>query len=125
MLKRVSSILGGLGCVAGTILLAIGREQPSSPPKQLVLSHVTVIDVAAGRVKPEMTVIIAGDRIEAVGPSGSPPTSRNALVVDAKGKFLIPGLWDAHVHLANDNVPSLGRNISLPLLVANGITGVP
>ncbi|MGC1644517.1 MAG: hypothetical protein WA741_01705, partial [Candidatus Sulfotelmatobacter sp.] len=99
-------------------------EQRGLPSKPLVLSHVTVIDVAAGRVKPGMTVIITGDRIEAVGPSGSVSTPGNALVVDATGKFLIPGLWDAHYHLAHEFSANWAREVSLPLLVANGITGV-
>jgi imidazolonepropionase-like amidohydrolase len=124
MFKRIASVLGVLGCVAGTIGLAIGQEQRGLPSKPLVLSHVTVIDVAAGRVKPGMTVIITGDRIEAVGPSGSVPTPGSALVVDATGKFLTPGLWDAHYHLAHEFSANWAREVSLPLLVANGITGV-
>lgn len=71
-----------------------------------------------------MTVIITGDRIESVVPSGSVPTPGNALVVDATGKFLIPGLWDAHYHLAHEFSANWAREVSLPLLVANGITGV-
>lgn len=102
MLKRIACILGVLGGVVGTIGSAIGQEHGPPQSKPLVLSHVGVIDVAAGRVRPEMTVIIATDRIAAVGPSGRVPTPDNALVVDAKGKFLIPGLWDAHYHLAQE-----------------------
>jgi imidazolonepropionase-like amidohydrolase len=124
MFNRIASIVAVVGCVAGTLTLAIGQEQGLPPSKPLVLSHVTVIDVAAGRVKPEMTVIIAADRIEAVGPSGRVPTPDSALVVDAKGKFLIPGLWDAHIHLAHEFSANWAREVSLPLLVANGITGV-
>jgi len=71
-----------------------------------------------------MTVIIVGDRIEAVGPSGGVPTTDNALVVDGKGKFLIPGLWDAHYHLAEEFSANWAGEVSLPLSVANGITGV-
>jgi imidazolonepropionase-like amidohydrolase len=121
---RIASVLGVLGCVAGTIVLAVGQEQRGLPSKPLVLSHVTVIDVAAGRVNPEMTVIISGDRIEAVGASGRVSTPGNARVVDATGKFLIPGLWDAHYHLAHEFSANWAREVSLPLLVANGITGV-
>jgi imidazolonepropionase-like amidohydrolase len=124
MLKTIAFVLGALGCVVGTLVLAVGQEQPGLPSKALVLSRVTVIDVAAGRVKPEMTVIIAGDRIEAVGPSSRVPTPDNALVVDVSGKFLIPGLWDAHYHLAHEFSANWARDVSLPLLVANGITGV-
>jgi hypothetical protein len=50
MFKRIASVLGVLGCVVGTIGLAIGQEQRGLPLKPLVLSHVTVIDVAAGRI---------------------------------------------------------------------------
>ncbi len=124
MLKRSIFVLGVLACVAGTIALAVGQEQRDHPSKPLILSHVTIIDVAAGRIIPEMTVIIAGDRIEAVGASGKVSTPSNALFVDSKGKFLIPGLWDAHYHIAHEFSASWAREISLPLLVANGITGV-
>lgn len=124
MFKNLASIAGVVSCVVGTLTLLNGQEQgrPSSTP--LVLSHVAVIDIAAGVVKPEMTAIIAGDRIEAVGPSGRVPTPDNAMVVDAKGKFLIPGLWDAHYHLAHEYSADWAREVSLPLLVANGVTGV-
>lgn len=100
------------------------RPRAMGPPsKPLVLSHVTVIDVAAGRVKPGMTVIITGDRIEAVGPSGSARTPGNALVVDATGKFLIPGLWDGTITSTNSG--RIGqRRLVCRLLVANGIIGV-
>jgi imidazolonepropionase-like amidohydrolase len=124
MLKRIACILGVLGGVVGTIGSAMGQEHGPPQSKPLVLSHVGVIDVAAGRVRPEMTVIIATDRIAAVGPSGSVSTPGNALVVDATGKFLIPGLWDAHYHLAQEFSANWAREVSLPLLVANGITGV-
>jgi imidazolonepropionase-like amidohydrolase len=124
MLKTIASVLGVLGCVVGTSALAVGQEQPRLSSKALVLSRVTVIDVTAGRVKPEMTIVIVGGRIEAVGPSSSVPTPNNALVVDVRGKFLIPGLWDAHYHLAQEFSANWARDVSLPLLVANGITGV-
>jgi imidazolonepropionase-like amidohydrolase len=124
MLKRIAFVLGVLGCVASNIVLAVDQEQRGSPSKPLILSHVTIIDVAAGRAHPEMTVVIAGDRIEAVGASGKVSTPGNALFVDAKGKFLIPGLWDAHYHIAHVYSANWAREVSLPLLVANGITGV-
>src|SRR5277367_4741201 len=71
-----------------------------------------------------MTVIIAGDRIEAVGSFAAVPIPSNSRIVDATGKFLIPGLWDAHYHLAHEFSANWAREISLPLLVANGVTGI-
>jgi len=125
MLKRIAFVLGVLGCVVGTIVLAAGGQvQRDSRSKPLVLSHVTVIDVAAGRINSEMTVIISGDRIEAVAASDKVSTPSDALFVDAKGKFLIPGLWDAHYHVAHEYSANWAREVSLPLLVANGITGI-
>jgi len=124
MLKRIVFVLGVLGCVAGTTVLAVGQERRDSVSKPLILSHVTIIDVAAGRANPEMTVIIAGDRIEAVGASAKVSTPGNAVFMDAKGKFLIPGLWDAHYHIAHGYSANWAREVSLPLLVANGVTGI-
>jgi imidazolonepropionase-like amidohydrolase len=124
MLKRVVFVLGGLGCVAATGVLAVGQERRDSVSKPLILSNVTIVDVAAGRANPEMTVIIAGDRIEAVGASAKVSTPGNAVFMDAKGKFLIPGLWDAHYHIAHGYSANWAREVSLPLLVANGVTGI-
>jgi hypothetical protein len=97
-----------------------GQSSALTQPKQLALIHVTVIDATGAPPKPEMTVVIIGDRITALGKTGKVRIPRNAEVINATGKFLIPGLWDMHIHSVNyEN----GRRF-LPLLVAHGITGV-
>lgn len=63
--------------------------------RPLVLRNVTVIDVTDGKPKPDMTVVISGNRIAAVG--RNPRIPRHAHDIDGSGKFLIPGLWDMHV----------------------------
>ncbi|MGC2194680.1 MAG: amidohydrolase family protein [Terriglobales bacterium] len=89
----------------------------------LILNHVTIVDVVNGGLQPDMTVVIQGDRITAVGPSGKHPAPKGAHIVDATGKFLIPGLWDMHVHtIFGDWLPK-DEKIILPLFVANGVTG--
>src|SRR5215210_2562274 len=85
--------------------------------KPLVLTHVTVIDATGAPARPDMTVIIVGDRIKALGKFGKIRTPEGAQVIDASGKFLIPGLWDMHVHTGL-------KEIFFPLYIANGITGV-
>ena len=86
----------------------------------LTFTHVTVIDVVSGRTKPDMTVVVEDGRITALGRSGRVKAPRGAQAVDASGKYLIPGLWDMHVHSLTD-----GRyEYVFPLLVANGVTGV-
>ncbi len=83
--------------------------------------HVTVIDTTGGPAHPDMTVVIAGDRITQAGTTPLPAIPKGAKVVDATGKFLIPGLWDMHVHTFW--VPG-GKEVTLPLFIANGVTGV-
>ena len=85
-------------------------------PQPIALIHVTVIDATGSAPKADMTVILSGDRISEIGKSGKVRVPKNARVIDARGKFLIPGLWDMHVHAWNKE--------SLTLLVANGVIGV-
>lgn len=85
--------------------------------------HATVIDLARGERVPDQTVVVVGARVAAVGPSAGPRRLRppaGARVVDGRGGYLIPGLWDMHVH-----VLGRGREATLfPLLLAHGVTGV-
>jgi imidazolonepropionase-like amidohydrolase len=87
-------------------------------PKTVVFTHVTVIDATSAPPKPDMIVVITGGRIAALGPPEKVPVPKGAQVIDATGMFLIPGLWDMHVHL------SYYGQAALPMLVANGVTGV-
>jgi imidazolonepropionase-like amidohydrolase len=90
----------------------------------LVLSNVTVVDVRTGELQPEQTVILKRNHIASVGPSKSAKYPRNAASVNCRGLFVIPGLWDMHVHLVFGDWFSDAQDISLPLFVANGVTGV-
>jgi len=78
--------------------------------------HVTVIDGTGAPAQPNQTVLVSGDRITAVGPSAGVPIPRGVRAIDATGRYLIPGLWDAHVHTRYEGIDHLR------LLVAHGIT---
>lgn len=84
----------------------------------LAITHVTVIDVQDGRSLPNHTVMITGSRIVQVAPSAQVRIPAGAQVVTAEGKYLIPGLWDAHVH------SSFTGASMLPLFVVHGITSM-
>jgi imidazolonepropionase-like amidohydrolase len=99
-------------------------QSPEGAGVSLVFTHVTVIDTAGGRVQPEMTVIVSGDRIEQVGTKRHVKVPKDGKVIDATGKFMIPGLWDMHVHTFFDDRGKAGKDVTLPLFIANGITGV-
>jgi imidazolonepropionase-like amidohydrolase len=79
----------------------------------VVIQDVTVIDVATSAARPHVNVVIEGERIASIGATAP----RGARVVNGRGKFLIPGLWDMHVHLWY-------RQNQLPIFVAFGVTGV-
>jgi len=114
------ALLGG--AVVATSLVAgpapIARAQGSA--SAVAITHVTVIDVTNGRRLPAHTVIVEGNRIASVEPDGRARMRAGTTVVDGTGKFLIPGLWDMHVHATG---PMLDR-LFLPVLVAHGVTGV-
>lgn len=103
-------------------MLAAAQAQPVAQSRPLVFTHVTVIDTAGGPPKSDVTVMIAGNRIIALGKRGQVPVPKGAQVVNAGGKFMIPGLWDMHFHSpVNDEQ---AREIFLPLALANGVTGI-
>ncbi|HEX8271761.1 MAG TPA: amidohydrolase family protein [Longimicrobiaceae bacterium] len=93
---------------------------PAPGPADLAITHVTVVDVERGALLPDRTVLVAGDRIARVAPSDSVRVAAGTRVVDGRGGYLVPGLWDMHVHLRS---PAAER-IDMPLFVAHGVTGV-
>jgi imidazolonepropionase-like amidohydrolase len=109
------------------LLLVSGFCAASNCPAEdrLVIKDVTVIDATGAAAQPGQTVVISGGRIEQVGPSRKVRIPAGARVIDGKGQFLIPGLWDMHVHLAGIVAdPTWSKETLLPLLIANGVTGV-
>src|SRR5579862_8295079 len=95
-------------------LLSALLRQVKAPP--LAITHVSVIDTTGADASPDMTVVITGGRITAIGKSGKLTIPYRAKVVNATGKYLIPGLWDMHVHPNDKDF--------LSLFVSNGITGI-
>jgi imidazolonepropionase-like amidohydrolase len=90
---------------------------PSQPP--IAITHVSVVDGTDPSPRPDQTVVIVGNRITAVGSAATTLIPSGASVVGGGGMFLIPGLWDMHVHTV---IPG-GREV-LALYVVNGVTGV-
>jgi imidazolonepropionase-like amidohydrolase len=105
-------------------LCAVGWAQ--SPPLPVVIIHdVTVIDATGAPAQPHRTVIVRDGRIEEIASSAHGLGAKlSGVHIDGSGKFLIPGLWDMHVHMVFGDWFPHGKEISLPLFIANGITGV-
>lgn len=84
-------------------------------PKSLAIRHVRLFDSVTATVKEGQTVILAGDRIQTVGPDAEVTPAAGAEIIDGAGQTLLPGLWDMHVHTQ----PSSGL-----LNIASGVTSV-
>jgi imidazolonepropionase-like amidohydrolase len=85
----------------GFLLPAVaGAQDPSGPLPQpdLALTHANVVDVVTGALLQDVTVVIRGGFIVSVGSSSAP---EGAAVLDLAGRYLLPGLMDAHTHLDN------------------------
>lgn len=97
------------------VLCACVAFAQEHPPAGTSIVHVTIVNVATGERVPNQTLKIEGGRISSIAPSQDADNSAPG-AVDARGAFLIPGLWDMHVHVHDKD--------ELPLYVANGVTGI-
>ncbi|NBC16406.1 MAG: amidohydrolase family protein [Bacteroidetes bacterium] len=112
-----------LSCALALFLISLlpvlpARSQP------LAVQNVTVVDVTDGTLRPNQTILINGSRIAAVGSADDVAVPEEAKTVDATGGYLIPGLWDMHVHTFNNNDPQPPNTWHFPLYLAHGVTGV-
>jgi len=104
--------------LALTTSLVSDRARADSAATTVVFDHVTVIDTRGGHSQEDMTVTVANGHIKDVHKSSVNSWGPNVRVIDGRGKYLIPGLWDMEVHL------SWTRESALSVLVSNGVTEV-
>jgi hypothetical protein len=123
-MKAAAKILAPvLACIGLTSVCPFSHPAPASacgfeaPDKPLAFVHVTVIDVSGGPSLPDTTVVVEGGRIVRVGRAPEIDLPKGASIIDGTGRFLIPGLWDMHVHVSHEDV-------FFPLLLAHGVTGI-
>ena len=89
-----------------------------SNPSALVVRGATLVDVKSGREIPETVIVVRGERIAQVGPPGKVTIPAEARAVEAKGKWIIPGLIDSHAHAESAEETPFG------LYLANGVTTI-
>ena len=78
------------------------RSLARKPSAAVVLRNANLFDAETGRMRPRTTVLVTGNRITAVGDDGRVPVPAGAEVIDVAGKTLMPGMWDMHVHMGDD-----------------------
>jgi imidazolonepropionase-like amidohydrolase len=125
--SRLKRVLQGFGLLllAITSLFATGVLWPLDPPPSPPVSElfailgVTVVDTEGEEDLTGTTVLVRDGRIAEVGRDGSVPLPEGVRMVDGKGRFLVPGLWDMHAHVLRG-----AEQLQLPLYVAHGVTGL-
>ena len=91
-------------------------------PSELVITNVNVVDIRYGGIEPNVTVIVKDSVIDAVAKFALINSGSQVRVINAEGRYLIPGLWVLHARLVRD-ATSKGRS-PLALYLVNGVTGL-
>jgi len=127
MSRIVAAIVACVGIATVVMLATRGCDRETRSPEVLsppvatiegtvAITNVAVVDVDAGCVRAGQTVVVNGDRIAAVGPAATTRPAAGVTVIDGTGKFLLPGLWDMHAHIAD---PAMAAGF-----LRYGVTGV-
>jgi imidazolonepropionase-like amidohydrolase len=105
----------GIASLTACSLMAQGDK-----PKPVLIRGVTIIDCAGGTPQPGMSVLIADGRIQSIRRVSKLKEPVGAVIIDGRGKYLIPGLWNMHVHLGS----YADGSRALTDFLAEGVTGV-
>ena len=84
------------------LLMLLLPLQLFAQPNKVLFKNVNVVDVKTGQIAAKQNVLISGNTIQKI--TAKAISSKNASVVDGTGKFLIPGLWDMHIHVFRNAV---------------------
>ncbi|MGW4520325.1 amidohydrolase family protein [Amycolatopsis sp. NPDC004378] len=109
----------GAGLAAAGVAPAVfAQEAAAAGTGVVVVRGATVVDGTDGPARPDTSVVLVGDRIAWVGPTAALPPCAGAEVVDGRGRFVVPGLWDMHTHGLDY------EHLWPPMFLANGVTGI-
>jgi len=123
-MKRFIQSVGALILIASFILLFLVKSPLAKPPddsiaKDIIVKNVSVIDVEDGKIVPNQDVVIKDGIVSSIEATSGENHSATLHVVDGRGKFLSPGLWDMHTHSFK-----VSPQTHHPLLIANGVLSV-
>lgn len=108
-----------------TLLAALSVAIAPLRAQTITIDNVTIVDVATGRLDARKSIVVEGKRIARI--ENATAASKAAATIDGTGMFVIPGLWDMHVHayFTNDTARFHSTSeIMFPLFIVNGVTGV-
>ncbi|MGQ0383377.1 MAG: amidohydrolase family protein [Gammaproteobacteria bacterium] len=108
--------------LVATLAAALAISTVSVAAGQVAFKNVTVVDVIEGGLLHDQVVVVSGARIAQIAPAAVAQIPEGTRIVEAKGRFLIPGLWDMHAHFLGEPTPGCPE-VTFPLAVAHGVTG--
>ena len=118
MIKRILAFLPAF------FLAWAATAQSNGIPYTLIITHASLVDAVHNQVIKNRLVAISGQRISAIDTMSRLGRYKALRYVDAKGQYLIPGLWDMHIHLRGGKQLVAANKKLLPLFLVNGITTV-
>src|SRR5215510_5757965 len=96
----MKALFGTVSLVVAASMFSFAQDNPASNgPRPLTFTHVGVIDATGSALQPDMTVVVTGNTISAIGKFGSVQIPANAVVTNATDRFMIPGMAEMHTHV--------------------------
>ncbi|RDV15899.1 amidohydrolase [Pontibacter diazotrophicus] len=105
-------------------LLLAGCATTQQVNRDLIITNANIVDVTAGEVLTGKTLVIDEGVIQEISDTEAANRYNATATIDAQGKYIIPGLWDNHIHLRGGEALEEENKNLLPLFIANGITTV-
>ncbi|MBB6093628.1 imidazolonepropionase-like amidohydrolase [Povalibacter uvarum] len=98
----------------------LAHKLTRKPGRPVAITHANLFDSVSGKSTPNTTILIEGNRILSVGADAQIKPPKNAEIIDAAGKAVIPGLWDMHVHIGpNEGMQHLAAGVTSVRDLAN------
>lgn len=111
-------------CCLCFLLISISTVNAQKKKADIIIHSVDIVDVPAGKIIPDQTVVISNDRILKTGKKQLLNQYTAATVIHAKGKYIMPGLWDMHIHFGGGDTLAEENKDLLALYLANGVVAV-
>ena len=108
-----------------TLLAGLLISAAQIEAQTITIDNVTIVDVTNGRLQQHKSIVVEGNRIARIDDASD--KTRAAATLDGTGMFVIPGLWDMHVHayFTNDTAQFHSTSeVMMPLFIVNGVTSV-
>lgn len=116
------SLLKKEGEIEATSKVNLARSLTRTPTHPVVFINANLFDTETGKTFPNTTVVVEGNRIKAVGRDTKVEVPKNAEIIDARGRMLMPGLWDMHTHIyPNNGVNHIANGVTTVRDLANGV----